>query len=72
MNDVQVRVNGGPLDGNVYDLPLDQIGDTVDLNTPAGPCTHTVATADDGTTILEYVGPAHLDVVEDPIDGSEF
>jgi len=72
MNDGRIRVSGGPLDGNVYDFPLNQVGDTVDLNTPAGPCTHKVTTAPDGTTVLEYVGPAQLDVGEDPIEGSEF
>jgi hypothetical protein len=72
MSEGRIRVSGGPLDGNVYDFPLKQVGDTVDLNTPAGPCTHAVTTAHDGSVILEYLGPAQFDVVEDSIEGSEF
>jgi len=60
------------LDGNVYDFPGREFGETVELNTAAGPCTHKFVGVEDGTMILEYVGPADSDVVEDPIEGSEF
>lgn len=67
MTTERVRVSGGPLDGNVYDFPSKEIGETIELNTAAGPCIHTFAVADDGTTILEYVGPAEVEIDNDAV-----
>jgi hypothetical protein len=67
-----VRVKGGPLDGNVYEFPAREIGETIELNTAAGPRVHKFVRTKDGTTILEYVGPAALNEVVDATDGSEF
>ena len=70
MNQGSVRVFGGPLDGNSYDLPGD-VGSTVELNSAAGVCVYQFASSGNGERILNYVGPAGMSP-EEALQGPEF
>lgn len=56
MAKVPVRVIGGPLDGNVYELK-GQVGERIDLNSAAGVCVYEFATTEDRSLVLYFVGP---------------
>jgi hypothetical protein len=51
-----VRVIGGPLDGNVYELEV-EIGGEIELNSAAGVCVYKFSTYNDGQPVLNFVGP---------------
>jgi hypothetical protein len=52
-----IRLVGGPLHGNRYDL-VGEVGDRIDLNSPAGVCAYEFSVSPEGETALTYVGPA--------------
>jgi hypothetical protein len=55
MNGGYVLAVGEPLDGNIFALPIDP-GESIQLNTPAGPCIYRFADPDEGA-LIRYVGP---------------
>ena len=68
---VQYTVEGGPLDGNSYEL-RGEIGSTVELTSAAGVGIYRFTENGDGETVLEYLGPSGLGSGEAPTEGSEF
>jgi hypothetical protein len=56
MANFPVRVVGGPLDGNEYELEF-QVGKRIDLNSATGVCVYEFALAEDGAPVLYFVGP---------------
>jgi len=51
-----VRVVGGPLDGNVYELQGD-IGEQIELDSAAGVGVYEFAKSENGETVLNFLGP---------------
>lgn len=52
-----IRLVGGPLHGNQYDL-AGEVGDRIDLNSPAGVCEYEFTMSPEGAIGLTYTGPA--------------
>jgi hypothetical protein len=56
MGKIPVRLIGGPLDGQVFDLK-GKPGEQMELNSAAGVCVYEFATADNGEAVMHFVGP---------------